>query len=97
MKRGNLGGLSCALFSPDAAKRIAQKAFALSYVPPQYDNVIDAWQLENIPHQKVLAEQQFGGLGGKLESWCCWITSRTANVLTHDQKLEIIRHYSGIV
>jgi len=94
MKRGKPGGLSAAVFTPDAAKRVTETALTWIDNPPKGDHEINYWTGQNIPYVEVLAEQQFKTLDDKLESWTCWITAGTSANFTHDQKKEILKHYT---
>ena len=95
-KKGSLGGLSAAVFSPDAARKVTEKAISLNDNPPQGDHTINEWTSHNIPYLTVLAEQQFKDLEGLIEPQTCWITSGTSQNFTHDQKIEILKHYTTL-
>lgn len=95
-KKGKLGGLSAAVFSPAAAKAVTEKALSWNNKPPVGDHPINEWTSQNIPYVTVLAEQQFKDLEGELEPQTCWITAGTSKHFTHDQKIEILKHYTNL-
>lgn len=94
IKRGKPGGLSAAVFTPDAAKKVTEKALSWNDNPPLGDHPINLWTAQNIPFIEMLAEQQFKTLEETLEPWTCWITAGTSANFTHDEKIYILKHYA---
>lgn len=93
MKRGNVSGISAAVFTPEAAKKVSDYAHSLLDNPPKGDHTMNGWQAENLIWTKSLAEQQFKQRNKDIESWCCWITAGTSQRYTAQQKLEMLEHY----
>jgi hypothetical protein len=94
IKRGLLGGLSAAVFAPEAAKLVSDKALSWNEYPPQGDHPINKWTEDNIKYECVLSEQQFKCLTNSVESQTCWITSgSTSSNFTHEAKIEILNYY----
>jgi len=92
-KKGKLGGLSAAVFTPEAARLVTEKALSWNDNPPVGDHPINLWTEQNIKYQEVVAEQQFKILDGELEPQTCWITAGTSQHFTHEKKLELLKHY----
>jgi len=88
-----LGGLSCAVFTPTGAKKIVDQATVMIENPAKGDHEINHWQGQNLSHKLVYAEQQFKGTTGNLQSDTRWITAGTSAHYTHEQKLQILKHY----
>ena len=95
-KRDTTGGVSAAVIKPDAAKHIVGRAKFMLNDPPDSDHPMNKWQAENILWEKAITEQQFKGLDGKIEPWCCWITAGTSQHYPAEWKLEILKHYVNI-
>lgn len=92
-KRQTTGGLSAAVFKPEAAKRIVEQANRMLKDPPDGDHQINQWQATNLSWSKVLAEQQFKSTSGAIEPWCNWITSGTSQHYSAEHKIKILKHY----
>lgn len=91
---GRTGGVSAAVFTPGAAKRVVEQAKIMLNDPVDDDHPMNAWQAKNLVWDKVLAEQQFKQIDQPLESWCCWITAGTSKLFSADWKLNILKHYN---
>lgn len=96
MKKGKPGGLSAAVFSANAAKAVTETALSWNNKPPVGDHEINYWTAQNISYVTVVAEQQFKNLDSNLEERTCWITAGTSASFTHDQKIEILKHYTNL-
>jgi hypothetical protein len=92
-KRDTIGGVSAAVFKPEAAEKIVAQAKIMLENPYDGDHPMNAWQIKNLTWDKVLSEQQFKQKNGTLESWCCWITAGTSQRYTAQQKLELLNYY----
>ena len=87
------GGVSAAVFTPSAAKRIVSQANVMLENPIDDDHPMNYWQANNLTWEKVVTEQQFKEFDQNIESWCCWITSGTGKKFSADWKLSILNHY----
>jgi len=87
------GGVSAAVFTPDAAKRIVAQAKIMLEDPIDDDHPMNKWQHHNLSWEKSVTEQQFKEKDLNIESWCCWITSGTGKKFSSDWKLDILNHY----
>lgn len=87
------GGVSAAVFTPNAAKRIVAQAKIMLENPVDDDHPMNKWQNQNLSWEKVVTEQQFKEKELNIESWCCWITSGTGKKFSLEWKLEILNHY----
>ena len=92
-KRGFIGGVSAAVFTPEGAKRIVEQAKIMLDNPPESDHEMNLWQSKNLTNQNVLAEQQFKVINSKVQEQTCWITAGTSQHHTPEQKLKVLRHY----
>ena len=92
-KRGTLGGVSAAVFTPTACKKVVAVSKVMLYYPPNNDHPMNMWQLENLSHQLIKAEHQIHNFDKeKIPEYTYWITARTANKWTHQQKVEVLRN-----
>ena len=94
-KRGTLGGVSAAVFTPEACKKIVDVAKVMLYRAPENDHPMNMWQEENLTYKLVHAEQQFKKVKGQLNPDTYWITAGTSQLWTPEQKLEILRHFAN--
>ena len=95
-KRGKLGGVSAAIFTPEAAKKCADQALSMLKNPPESDHDINAWQVENLEQELFLGEHQIKDKNRKettLPDHAYWITARTAQAWPHDRKLEALKRF----
>ena len=95
MKRGFIGCVSAAVFTPEGAKRVVEQAKVMIADPPESDHEMNMWQEENLTYQNVLAEEQFKKINTykKLKEQTCWITAGTSQNHTPEQKLKVLRYY----
>jgi hypothetical protein len=87
------GGVSAAVFTPSAAKRIVDQANIMLKNPVDDDHPMNDWQANNLSWKKIVAEQQFKETDQSIEPWCCWITSGTGKKFSSDWKLNRLNHY----
>jgi hypothetical protein len=87
------GGVSAAVFTPSAAKRVVEQAQVMLENPIDDDHPMNAWQANNLSWEKIVTEQQFKDTTQFIEPWCCWITSGTGKKFSSDWKLNILNHY----
>lgn len=92
-KRGLIGGISAAVFKPDAAEKVVGHANTIVEDPYDGDHPMNDWQSKNLTWDKVLAEQQFKQTDKIIEPWCCWVTAGTSQHYTAQQKLQLLEHY----
>jgi hypothetical protein len=96
-KRGGLGGVSAAIFTPEAAKKVVEKAKTMIDNPPTSDHPINLWQIENLSQYQHKSEHQIKekDLISKenLPDYTYWITARTSNTWSHEKKLEALRKF----
>jgi hypothetical protein len=91
-----LGGVSAALFTPAAAKRVVEQAKIIIQDPPESDHEMNMWQAENLTSEKVKAEQQIGRLDRELQEDTCWLYAGGSSWNnTPEDKIEIMRHYTN--
>lgn len=93
LKRGFLGGVSAAVFTPAGAKRVVEQAKKMLSHPPKNDHEMNMWQINNLKHEFVKSEQQFKIINKKIDDETCWITAGTSQHYTVEQKLEILKAY----
>ena len=94
LKRGvKLGGVSAAVFTPQAARKVVDRARIMIQAPPENDHPMNKWQVRNLTHENIKAEQQFKAKGHSLDDETCWITAGTSAHYTAEEKLEMLRHY----
>lgn len=92
-KRDTTGGLSAAIFSPEAAQRVIEQAEVMLANPPENDHPMNKWQAENLSYVKIKTEQQFKIPGQAVLPETCWITAGTSQHWSAQEKLEILNHY----
>ena len=93
LKRGFLGGVSAAVFTPDAAKKVVEQAKIMLDNPPESDHPMNVWQINNLKHSFVKSEQQFKNLSMSIADDTCWITAGTSQHYTPKQKIDILNYY----
>ena len=57
-KRGGLGGVSASIFTPEAAKKVVEKAKTMIDNPPTSDHPMNMWQIENLTQYQHKSEHQ---------------------------------------
>lgn len=95
-KRGFLGGVSAAIFSPESAKRVIDQAFKMIDNPPESDHEMNMWQINNLTQHQAKLEHQIKDKNFEekiLPAHAYWITSRSAQVWTHEQKLKTLERF----
>lgn len=92
-KRNTISGISAAVFTPNAAKKVVAHAHDLLENPYDGDHPMNHWQSKNLSWNNILAEQQFKQKDKTIENWCCWITAGTSQHYTAQQKLNLLEHY----
>jgi hypothetical protein len=90
LKRGDLGGVSCAVFTPDGAKKVAEEAAVKTKNPVWGDHPINAWMGKNLTNKSLLAEQQIKSYDFELEPYAYWITSRTSTFTAQEEKIKLL-------
>ena len=92
IKRGNLGGISASIFTSQAAEKVVMQARTMLNNPPETDHEMTMWQMDNLKQHQEKSEHQIKVENkDNLPDYTCWITARTANVWTHEQKLKALR------
>jgi hypothetical protein len=89
------GGVSAAIFTPNAALKVVKQAEQMIVKPPESDHPMNLWQEQNLTWEPVVAEQQFKHLNQRIEDYTCWVTAGTSQHYTPEQKLEVLNHYVG--
>ena len=95
-KRGSLGGVSAAIFTPEAARKVVEQAKTMIKSPPESDHEMNMWQINNLEQELVLCEYQIKdkhGIETTLPDHAYWITARTAQAWSHDKKLEALKRF----
>ena len=95
-KRGYLGGVSAAIFTPKAAKKIIDQAILMLKNPPDTDHEMNMWQINNLTQHQEKCEHQIKDKGEKetnLPEHAYWITARSTGVWSHKQKLEALKRF----
>jgi hypothetical protein len=90
-----LGGVSAAIFTPEAARKVVEQAKTMLKNPPESDHEMNMWQINNLEQELVLCEYQIKdkhGIETNLPDHAYWITARTAQAWTHDKKLEALKY-----
>jgi hypothetical protein len=90
LKRGNPGGISAAVFSPGAAKAIAEESEKRLKNPTFGDHLINKWQGENIPSSTILAEKRISNANFVIEKDTYWITASSIESVTHEKKIHLL-------
>ena len=91
-----LGGVSAAIFTPEAAKKVVDQAVKMLKSPPDTDHEMNMWQMKNLEQELCLCEHQ---IKDKFETettlppHAYWITARTAQAWPHDKKLEALKRF----
>jgi len=91
-----LGGVSAAIFTPEAARKVVDQAVLMLKNPPDTDHEMNIWQMENIPQELFKSEHQIKDKYGEettLPEWAFWITARTAQKWPHEKKLEALKRF----
>ena len=96
-KKGALGGVSAAIFTPQAAEKVVMQAKTMIDNPPKTDHPMNVWQIENLTQHQEKCEHQIKekDLISKenLPDYTYWITARTSNTWSHEKKLEALRKF----
>ena len=95
-KKGGLGGVSAAIFTPEAAKKVVDQAILMLKNPPDTDHPMNVWQIENLTQHQEKCEHQIKDKFKKettLPEHAYWITARSAGVWSHERKLEALKRF----
>ena len=95
-KKGGLGGVSAAIFTPEAARKVVDQAILMLKNPPDTDHPMNMWQIENLTQHQEKCEHQIKDKFNKettLPEHAYWITARSAGVWSHEQKLEALKRF----
>ena len=95
-KKGGLGGVSAAIFTPEAARKVVDQAILMLKNPPDTDHPMNMWQIENLTQHQEKCEHQIKDKFHKettLPEHAYWITARSAGVWSHEQKLEALKRF----
>ena len=95
-KKGGLGGVSAAIFTPEAARKVVDQAILMLKNPPDTDHPMNMWQIENLTQHQEKCEHQIKDKFKKettLPEHAYWITARSAGVWSHEQKLEALKRF----
>ena len=95
-KKGGLGGVSAAIFTPEAAKKVVDQAIMMLKNPPDTDHPMNMWQIENLTQHQEKCEHQIKDKFKKettLPEHAYWITARSAGVWSHERKLEALKRF----
>ena len=95
-KKGGLGGVSAAIFTPEAAKKVVDQAIMMLKNPPDTDHPMNMWQIENLTQHQEKCEHQIKDKFNKettLPEHAYWITARSAGVWSHERKLEALKRF----
>jgi hypothetical protein len=87
------GGISAAVFTPEAAKQVTEQATLMVKNPPDSDHEINVWQEQNLSFVSIIAEQQFKQLNKRLTEETCWVTAGTSQHYTAEEKIKVLKHY----
>ena len=91
-----LGGVSAAIFTPEAAKKVVDQAVKMIKDPPESDHEMNMWQMENLEQELCKCEHQIKDKYGEetiLPNYTYWITARTAQRWPHEKKLEALKRF----
>ena len=91
-----LGGVSAAIFTPEAAKKVVDQAVKMIKDPPESDHEMNMWQMENLEQELCKCEHQIKDKYGEetiLPDYTYWITARTAQRWPHEKKLEALKRF----
>ena len=89
-----IGGVSAAVFTPQAAKKVVEQAKTMLIDPPDDDHEMNIWQEKNLSFKTVVTEQQFKSLNKKINDDTCWITAGTSKRFSISEKLGVLNHYT---
>ena len=95
-KKGGLGGVSAAIFTPEAARKVVDQAILMLKNPPDTDHPMNMWQIENLTQHQEKCEHQIKDKFKKettLPGHAYWITARSAGVWSHERKLEALKRF----
>ena len=95
-KKGGLGGVSAAIFTPEAARKVVDQAILMLKNPPDTDHPMNMWQIENLTQHQEKCEHQIKDKFNKettLPEHAYWITARSAGVWSHERKLEALKRF----
>jgi len=95
-KRGGLGGVSAAIFTPEAAKKVIDQAILMLKNPPDTDHPMNMWQIENLTQHQEKCEHQIKdkfNIETTLPEHAYWITARSAGVWSHERKIEALKRF----
>ena len=95
-KKGGLGGVSAAIFTPEAARKVVDQAISMLKNPPDTDHPMNVWQIENLTQHQEKCEHQIKDKFNKettLPEHAYWITARSAGVWSHERKLEALKRF----
>ena len=95
-KKGGLGGVSAAIFTPEAARKVVDQAILMLKNPPDTDHPMNVWQIENLTQHQEKCEHQIKDKFNKettLPEHAYWITARSAGVWSHERKLEALKRF----
>ena len=95
-KKGGLGGVSAAIFTPEAARKVVDQAILMLKNPPDTDHPMNMWQIENLTQHQEKCEHQIKDKFNKetiLPKHAYWITARSAGVWSHERKLEALKRF----
>ena len=95
-KRGGLGGVSAAIFTPEAAKKVVDQAIMMLKNPPDTDHPMNMWQIENLTQHQEKCEHQIKdkfNIETTLPEHAYWITARSAGVWSHEKKIEALKRF----
>jgi len=93
-KGSRIGGVSAAVFTPQAAKKVVEQAKIMLTDPPDDDHEMNIWQEKNLSFKTVVTEQQFKSLNKKINDDTCWITAGTSKRFSISEKLDVLNHYT---
>ena len=91
-----LGGVSAAIFTPEAARKVVDQAILMLKNPPDTDHPMNVWQIENLTQHQEKCEHQIKDKFNKettLPEHAYWITARSAGVWSHERKLEALKRF----
>ena len=95
-KKGGLGGVSAAIFTPEAARKVVDQAILMLKNPPDTDHPMNMWQIENLTQHQEKCEHQIKDKFNKettLPEHAYWITARSSGVWSHERKLEALKRF----
>ena len=87
------GGISAAVFTPEAAKKVTEQAAIMINNAPENDHKMNEWQALNLSNKKVFSEQKVPHPYLKNDPDTCWITSLSSTTTPVEEKLKSLKHY----